>query len=327
MTMPETNSPRSTDEAATHTTVRDRLAAASLWLPVLVLSVTATLWLGRLPAELPLGWLGAEGGTFARPEVLSGVLGMFALLAAVTGLISLADAAADIRPWLVLVAGVVGGLATATWLAAAGLGITGVPTSALAVLGLVLLVLLGAAYGLVPFLLSSRARRVRPQDGAAGVPLSPGESAAWFTTLRVPMFVVLAGIAVLLAVAVSVILVPVQAVGATAAVVTLLLVAALCLVFSRIRVSVDRRGLRVVSSLFRFPIAHVALDRIVSARPTELRPAEWGGWGYRIMPGRTAIVVSGHRGILVERDNGTHFAVTVPEPELPAALLSTLATR
>ena len=31
--------------------------------------------------------------------------------------------------------------------------------------------------------------------------------------------------------------------------------------------------------------------------------------------------------MVVERHNGTLFAVTVPEPELPAALLSTLAAR
>ena len=59
----------------------------------------------------------------------------------------------------------------------------------------------------------------------------------------------------------------------------------------------------------------------------DLRAAEWGGWGYRVNPGRTAIVVSGRRGILVERTNGTHFAVTVPDPELAVALLTTLAAR
>ncbi|MBX0300741.1 hypothetical protein K2F54_12235 [Cryobacterium sp. 1639] len=316
-----------TGESATRATTRDRLAAASLWLPVVILSVTATLWSRRLPAELPVEWLGNEGGAFRSTAVFSGITGTFALFAAVAGIIALAGVAATIRPWLVLVAGMVGGSATAAWLVAAGFGLAGEPMPASAVPWMVALVLAAASYGVVPYLLSSRQRRVRLGDAAAGVPLGVGEAGAWFTTIRVRVFGVFAAVSTLAAAVIAVLLVPRDAVGASAAIVALLLVAAGFLVFSRLRVSVDHRGLRVVSSLFRFPIAHVELNRIVSARSAELRAAEWGGWGYRVMPGRTAIVVSGRRGILVERDNGTHFAVTVPNPDLPVALLTTLVSR
>lgn len=320
-------SPTTAEESATQATTRDRLAAASLWLPVVIVSVTATLWFDRLPAELPVQWLGIKGGTFARSDVLSGITGTIALLAAVTGIISLAKVAAAIRPWLVLAAGMVGGSATAVWLVAAGFGLAGSSAPAAAGPWLLVLVLAAACYGAVPYQLCSRQRRVRLEDAPQGVSLGRDETGAWFTTLQVPMFGILAAVSTLAATVIAVLLVPRDAIGASAAVVVLVLFAAACLVFARLRVSVDHRGLRVVSSLFRFPIAQVGLDRIVSARVADLRAAEWGGWGYRIMPGRTAIVVSGRRGVLVERTNGTHFAVTVPDPELAVALLTTLAAR
>lgn len=325
--MAETAAPITPTEFEARATTRDRLAAASLWLPVLLISVSATLWSGRFGAELPMQWTGSEGGTFARPEIVTGLTGTLALLAAIAGLISLADAAASIRPWLVLAAGAVGGSSAAVWFIAAGLGLAGWPPGPLVGVLLFALTVVAAAYGFVPYLLSSRPRQLRLEGATIGAPLGASESAAWFTTLRVPMLMTLAAGTVLAAIVVAVVLVPREVIAAPAVTVLLLLVAAVCLAFSRIRVSIDARGLRVVSSLFHFPIAHVALERVKSARAVDIKAREWGGWGYRIMPGRTAVVVSGTRGILVERDNGTHFAVTVPSPELPAALLTTLATR
>ena len=82
------------------------------------------------------------------------------------------------------------------------------------------------------------------------------------------------------------------------------------------------------------PPATLGLDGIDEGDPNDrhrtkrnIVPMEWGGWGYRVLPGRSAIVVAGGPGIVVQRTNGTLFAVTLPEPELPAALLTTLAAR
>ena len=41
----------------------------------------------------------------------------------------------------------------------------------------------------------------------------------------------------------------------------------------------------------------------------------------------SAVVLTSGPAIVVERHNGTLFAVTVPQPDLPAALLTTLAAR
>ena len=320
--------PEATPMLDPHATGRERFAAATLWLPVVAISLTATLWYDRLPAMLPKQWNGAEVTSSAGTEIMIGITGAIALLGAIAGLIALSDAAADIRRGLVLVAGCAAGLAAGVWLVTAGLVIaTG---SAEPEAGAwPLLAGLAMGYGLIPFALSPRRPQHRELTDAAGsatVPLGATESGAWFTTLTVPMFFWLAGGLVVSAVALAVFSVLEDGAGA-GAVLTLLLVAGLCLTFARLRVSVDRRGLRVVSSLLRLPIKHIALDQVAAARAETIRPLEWGGWGYRIMPGRSAVVLTGGPAIVVERHNGTLFAVTVPDPTLPAALLTTLAAR
>jgi hypothetical protein len=323
-------SEQNTFEAAVtpRATWRDRLAAATLWLPVVALSVTATLWYDRLPALLPRQWNGAEVTSTVGTEILIGITGTLALLGALGGLVVLSDAAADIRRGLLLAAGCVAGLAAGVWLVIAGLVIaTG---SAEPDAGAwPVLAILGCGYGLIPFALSPR----RPHDrepaqtaGATTLPLAATETGAWFTTVTVPLFLWMGAVMALAAAGATVFSLTQDGAGTSVAV-TLALVTGVCLAFARLRVSVDRRGLRVVSSLFRMPIKQVALAEVASARAESIRSVEWGGWGYRVMPGRSAVVLTSGRGIVVQRHNGTIFAVTVPEPEVPVALLTALAAR
>ena len=307
---------------------RDRLAAGTLWLPVVVISITATLWYPQLPGELPIQWSGEEVTSTAGTAILIGITGTLALLGALAGLVVFSDAAADIRRGLVLAAGFVAGLAAGVWLVPAGLVIsTGSPEPDAGAWPL--LAVLACAYGLIPFALSPR----RPHDrepvrttSPATVPLGATETGAWFTIVTVPPFLWLAVIMAVAAAGLAIFSALEDGAGASGAV-TLVLVAGACSAFAKIRVSVDRRGLRVVSSLFRLPIKQVPLTEVASARSESIRPLEWGGWGYRITPGRSAVVLTSGPAIVVERHNGTLFAVTVPQPDLPAALLTTLATR
>jgi len=306
-------------------TGRDRLAVGLLWLPVLVVAATALLWWDRLPARLPQQWDATGVTTTAPTEVLLAITGGIALLGALAGLAALARGTADIRRTLLLIAGCAAGLSTGIWLVSAGLVIaTGTPEPAAG--GWPLLGVLLGAFGLIPFALSPRRPIGQVPRSPASVPLAESETGAWFTTMNVPMFLWLAGILGVATVGIAVLSVALGGPGSGGAV-TVGLVALCCLAFGRLRVSVDRRGLRVVSALLGVPLRYLRLDQIVSARAQTIVPMEWGGWGYRIMPGRSAIVVAGGPGIVVERTNGTLFAVTVPEPELPAALLSTLAAR
>jgi hypothetical protein len=324
------NTPEVAPALTPHATWRDRLAAATLWLPVVAVSVTATLWYDQLPTILPRQWNGPEVTSTVGTEVFLGIVGTLALVGALGGLIVLSDAAADIRRGLLLAAGFVAGLSASVWLVIAGLVmITGSPEPdagawpALAVLG--------SGYGLIPFALSPRRphdRQLTSSTGTTDAPLGATETGAWFTTVTVPLFLWLGGVVALAAVAVTAWGIAQDGTGISPTIaVTLALVTGACLAFARLRVSVDRRGLRVVSSLFRVPIKQLALTEVASARAEAIRPLEWGGWGYRTMPGRSAVVLTSGPGIVVQRHNGTLFAVTVPEPDLPAALLTTLAAR
>ncbi|MEV0717181.1 hypothetical protein [Asanoa sp. NPDC050611] len=104
--------------------------------------------------------------------------------------------------------------------------------------------------------------------------------------------------------------------------------AAALLVLAEVRVSVDRRGLRLTAGLLRLPFKRIPLDRIARAYVQDIDPLRWGGWGYRFMlPGRSAFVTRSGPGLVVELTNGHQFAVTVRDPRTPAALLNALRQR
>lgn len=165
--------------------------------------------------------------------------------------------------------------------------------------------------------------------GPVDLPVSLGvnEARAWFGTVRVRAFSFISGTASVAAITLGVFAFTGPAPGAIVASVALAIVAVASGTFVWLRVSVDRRGLRVMSGLFKFPLKRIHLDDIESVRVTMIRPTEWGGWSYRMMPGRSAVVVSGGPGITIHRRDGHLFAVTIPEPELPAALSTTLTDR
>ncbi|MEU1327291.1 DUF1648 domain-containing protein [Streptomyces microflavus] len=107
----------------------------------------------------------------------------------------------------------------------------------------------------------------------------------------------------------------------------LLVLALLVLAFSRAHVTVDRRGL-TVSGLLPWPRVQVPLERIESADSRQVNAvAEFGGWGYRIRPGRTGFIVRSGEAIVARQTGGREFAVTVEDSATGAALLNTLVDR
>ncbi|MEU8630397.1 DUF1648 domain-containing protein [Streptomyces sp. NPDC048669] len=103
-----------------------------------------------------------------------------------------------------------------------------------------------------------------------------------------------------------------------------LLVGVLLVCFARPYVTVDRRGI-TVSGLLPWPRIRVPLDRIEEASSRDIKAlAEYGGWGYRLTPGRTGIMIRSGEGIVVRLSGGRDFAVTVDDSATAAALLNTL---
>ncbi|WP_405938775.1 DUF1648 domain-containing protein [Streptomyces sp. NBC_00726] len=97
--------------------------------------------------------------------------------------------------------------------------------------------------------------------------------------------------------------------------------------FARPYVTVDRRGI-IVSGLLPRPRIRIPLDRIEAAASRDIRPlSEYGGWGYRIRPGRSGVIIRSGEGIVARLTNGRDFAVTVDDSATGAALLNTLIDR
>ncbi|WP_433830626.1 DUF1648 domain-containing protein [Actinoplanes sp. CA-015351] len=93
---------------------------------------------------------------------------------------------------------------------------------------------------------------------------------------------------------------------------------------SLLRVTVDRRGLRLTTAVGGFAFKRIALDEITGAEVAEINPIEWGGWGYRVKPGSSALVLRGGPGLVLQLRDGRRFAVTLDDPRTPAALINGL---
>lgn len=93
----------------------------------------------------------------------------------------------------------------------------------------------------------------------------------------------------------------------------------------RATVRIDRMGLRITFGpgvRIRVP-----LDEIRQAAPEQLRPMEWGGWGYRVLPNRRAVILRSGPGLVLDLTNGSRFAVTLDHPDEAAAVLNGLLHR
>ncbi|OAR24753.1 hypothetical protein A8W25_20610 [Streptomyces sp. ERV7] len=102
----------------------------------------------------------------------------------------------------------------------------------------------------------------------------------------------------------------------------------LILVCSCPYVTVDRHGLTTRPTVLPWPRVRIPLtdvDRAVSREVKAL--SEYGGWGYRVRPGRSGLILRSGEAIVVRRTGGREFAVTVSDSATAAALLNTLAER
>ncbi len=152
--------------------------------------------------------------------------------------------------------------------------------------------------------------------------LAPGERAFWTETLsaRWPM---LLGMALVVAVGLTQFTDPWIAM-------VLLIPAIAITTFSRIRVTADRSGLHVRYGFLGWPRTSVPLRRIATAQAIDVRPADWGGWGYRCsltLMKRAAMVLRAGPGIRLDLNDGKVFVVTIDDPDIPARLLNAEASR
>lgn len=307
------------------------LAGVALVLPPVVIALTFMIWRDGLPDRIASHWsdLGAADdslptiGVFLTALVGSGI-------AALVGLVVMALPRVDARTarGTVFWVGMVQGIAAAIWVIPAWLTVQA-GTADGAVLGPWILALVACAlYGVVPYAIFPRPAL---PDVSTPEPLNlaPTETGAWTRTVTANIFV---WVTVFVIALTAVIYIPAtlsggldESLGAASFGLVVMLIALVAVAsFIRLRVTVDWRGLRVVSLLFGIPLKRIPLERVRAVESTELRPGEWGGWGYRIMPGRSALILRSGPGMIVTTVDDKQFAITLDDPDTPAALLSGL---
>ncbi|CAM5338078.1 hypothetical protein STENM327S_01093 [Streptomyces tendae] len=100
-----------------------------------------------------------------------------------------------------------------------------------------------------------------------------------------------------------------------------------CAVFSSVQARVSERGLEVSFGPLGWPGRRWAPGDIDTARMEVRRPAEVGGWGYRLSGlGTTVMLRAGECLVIRPRGRRTDFAVSVDDAERGAALLNVLRT-
>jgi hypothetical protein len=101
----------------------------------------------------------------------------------------------------------------------------------------------------------------------------------------------------------------------------------LVLLFGSARTTVDRRGLTVGLGVFGWPRIRVPLDEVASASTEEVGALQYGGLGYRIVPGGVGVIVRPGPALVVTRRSGRRLTVTVDHPGTAAALLNGLRSQ
>jgi hypothetical protein len=325
--------------------VKTQLRAATAAVIGVALAVLAVLpvalWWRQLPDPLAVHWSagGAVSGSMSRtgaavsvtvPAVACGLAAaILSLLAALTSLT--VAARARLAKLAALTAAVAAVLAVAAWTVALANHHAATFRQAHRVGPADVLVAVVAA--VIAFAAVAWLTRLRPLavqaaaassarlagQAPASVALAPGERGAW--TGRAHLTWWLPAFLLALCVVLVATLHPV-----TAAVLPVAVIFVIYLAFGWIRVSVDWRGLRIHYGLLPWPVTTITLDRLQRAEPIELRPLDWGGWGYRGSRalGRSAVVLRGGEAIRLELADRGEFAVTVDDAVSGAGLLNDL---
>lgn len=90
---------------------------------------------------------------------------------------------------------------------------------------------------------------------------------------------------------------------------------------SSVRVRVDERGFRLIST-WGPTVKRIPADDVAAVAVEVLEPSQWGGWGYRWMPGRSAYLTRRGPGLVIRRRNGVLFAISLADPQPMADALA-----
>ncbi|WP_053923947.1 hypothetical protein [Streptomyces chattanoogensis] len=161
----------------------------------------------------------------------------------------------------------------------------------------------------------------RPAGHAERLALGRGETAGWSRSVGSPLVAALAVVTLCAALVIGFL-------GDRLVAGSLLVAAVVIGAIASVRVTVDRRGLALASTLVPYPFRRIPLDRVEEATSRRVDPlTDFGGWGYRTCPGRSGLVLRSGDGLVLRLTNGREFVVTVDDAATAAALFNTCLDR
>ncbi|WP_103380434.1 DUF1648 domain-containing protein [Pseudonocardia dioxanivorans] len=178
-----------------------------------------------------------------------------------------------------------------------------------------------AVAGAVGYLVTPRSPVAPPQPAAEAIAVAPGELVSWSGRVESRASLALGAVLVVAGLAAAWPAGPL--VGALLVAVGL----AVLLLGSSALVTVDRRGLVVSLGVLGWPRLRIPADDIASVTTGDVSPAQFGGWGYRIVPGGSGVVLRRGPALIVTRRSGRRFTVTVDDARTAAGLLVGLGHR
>ncbi|MDT0615237.1 DUF1648 domain-containing protein [Streptomyces lancefieldiae] len=179
----------------------------------------------------------------------------------------------------------------------------------------------GVATGALAWWLMSAGPRPTAVPTAPSLPLAEGEAASWSRTLTSRALLLPAGAITLWGLFTV-------AFGPWQAGLLQLVLGLTCAPLAGVRVTVDRRGVTVASTVLPRPRLALPLGSIVSAGSVQVNAmGDFGGWGYRIRPNRRGVVLRSGEALSVRTAEGREYVVTVDDSATAAALLNGLVKR
>ncbi|TWG08998.1 DUF1648 domain-containing protein [Saccharopolyspora dendranthemae] len=154
-------------------------------------------------------------------------------------------------------------------------------------------------------------------DAAGELALEPGQRAVWISSVTSPVLAVVGVVS--LAVGLGTLALELWPVALPA-----LLVGIVVSALSTVRIRVDERGVSAAFGPQRFPVRRIGLKQISSAGVARHRALEVGGWGYRVRPATTAIMLRSGECLVLRLTSGRDFVISVDKPERGAELINGL---
>jgi hypothetical protein len=156
-------------------------------------------------------------------------------------------------------------------------------------------------------------------EAVPAVPLGPTEQVSWSRTVGSPWFPAVGAVLVAAGCALGATVHPVAGIITGVAGIAVAL-------SSQARVTVDRRGLTITPGLLGWPRLRVPADDIASVTVADITPVQFGGWGYRIVPGGRSVIIRSGAALVVTRRSGQQVTVTVDDPRTAAGVLAGVAS-